>query len=208
MNRCAGVLIVSLVVASLMVTSPAAAQPPQGPMDPALSAPEGYEGRIRLTRFLDEPDGYCLDVPGPVSNLFLDWPMWAHTCHPDPFADQVFRFNKDGAGRLHWVFEAHDLCVTANTAEAGAGFKLAACDQPAVQSFDYTETGQFRLKDTELCINVEKTGPGPRQPVAEGQDARGRGQAINPQYSHLARKLELQPCTEGDRAMSRWRSIY
>ena len=68
-----------------------------------LSATSGYEGQIRLSRFLDEPDGYCLDVPGPANAVMLEMPLIAHTCHADPLSDQVFQFNEAGSGVLRWT---------------------------------------------------------------------------------------------------------
>ncbi|WP_415404643.1 hypothetical protein [Tateyamaria sp. SN3-11] len=62
---------------------------------------EGYEGRIRLVRFLDEPDGYCVDVPGGGDRVMLSMPAIAHTCHLDPLQDQVLL--TDG-GAILWPY--------------------------------------------------------------------------------------------------------
>ncbi|MEM8917460.1 MAG: ricin-type beta-trefoil lectin domain protein [Pseudomonadota bacterium] len=178
-----------------------------GPADPALSAKSGYEGRIRLAYFLDEPDGYCLDVPGPVQNLFLESPTVAHTCHPDPLGDQVFRFNVEGQGLINWRYGEHDLCLTALAAEPKSKLKLLACDNPSAQQFRYTDKGEFQLQSTSLCVQVERTGPASRQQPSSGQDAYGRGRSVNAQYTHLMRFLELHPCGSGDPAMARWRAL-
>ncbi|MEL7538080.1 MAG: RICIN domain-containing protein [Pseudomonadota bacterium] len=196
----------AVAAASLMLGALIPASVHAGPMDPALAADGGYEGRIRLTRFLDEPDGYCFDVPGPVDNRMKDVPMVAHTCHADPLADQVFEFNVRGNGRIRWTYEATALCFEAQAAEVGAKLDFNACGDEPTQSFDYTERGEFRLRDSSLCIHVEKTGPGPRQQPAEGQDAYGRGRSVNAQYTHLMRFLELRTCGTEDPAMSRWQS--
>ncbi|MCG8440168.1 MAG: RICIN domain-containing protein [Caulobacterales bacterium] len=197
----------ALASAGMSLCGTAGAFAESGPADPRLADANGYEGRIRLTRFLDEPDGYCLDVPGPVTAPMLDFPMVAHTCHADPLGDQVFRFNMDGAGRMRWMHEGHDLCMTAASAEAGASLPLAACTGEARQSFQYTDRGEFQLKDSPLCIHVERTGPALRDEPAEGQDRYGRGHPVNPQYTHLMRRLELRECGAGDPAMSRWKAI-
>ncbi|MEO0465656.1 MAG: RICIN domain-containing protein [Pseudomonadota bacterium] len=182
------------------------AAPSEPAAEAGLSAASGYEGRVRLTRFLDEPDGYCLDVPGPATSVMLQFPLVAHTCHADPLADQVFRFNMDGENRIRWVMDDYDLCFTADDASAMSPLNLLACDAPAKQSFEFTDRGEFRLSDTDLCIHVERTGPASFQPVEEGQDAYGRGRSVNAQFTHLMRRLELRTCGDGDPAMSRWQA--
>lgn len=193
----------ALALASAVLASAAIAGPPV----PALGDEGGYEGRIRLTYFLDEPDGYCLDVPGPITNLLLEAPMVAHTCHPDPLEDQVFSFNVDGSGLIRWRYADYDLCLTAVGSEQGAKLKLLSCDNPGAQQFEYTEKAEFRLSATALCVQVELTGPPSRQEPGPGQDAYGRGRSVNAQYTHLMRFLELHPCGSGDPAMARWQAL-
>ncbi|MEM1191210.1 MAG: ricin-type beta-trefoil lectin domain protein [Pseudomonadota bacterium] len=178
-----------------------------GPMDARLSADGGYEGRIRLTRFLDEPDGYCMDVPGPVGSRMKEIPLLAHTCHADPLGDQRFEFNTLGEGRIRWTGEPEDLCFEALALEANSKLDLKACAGKTHQSFVYTDRGEFRLVDTSLCIHVEKTGPGLGETAGEGQDPYGRGRSVNAQFTHLMRFLELRSCGTEDPAMSRWRAI-
>lgn len=193
----------------LGVTSCASLEPAPPTVDPVadLSSPEGYTGRIRLSRFLDEPDGYCMDVPGPPNAPMLHLPVVAHTCHPDPYTDQVFQFNKNDSGLMRWTTEAHDLCFTANETEIGSRLGFKTCDQPALQTFEFTARGEFKLTGTDLCLHVERTGPAMREPVAEGQDAYGRGRSVNPQFTHLMRFVELRECGDGDASMWRWQAI-
>lgn len=107
-------------------------------MASTLAPGEEYTGRIRLTRILDEPDGYCLDVPGPASNVMLQFPLVAHTCHADPLADQVFRFNDSGSGQIRWTMDEYDLCFTADSADNLANLNLKACEGSPMQTFEYT----------------------------------------------------------------------
>lgn len=176
-------------------------------MDPSLDDAGGYTGRVRLTRFLDEPDGYCLDVPGPASNPMLQFPLAAHTCHPDPYEDQVFEFNKDSGHHIRWTTQTHDLCFTADAAQALSKLNLRACDQPALQAFEYTVKRELQLKGTDLCIHVARMGPANMNPPGPGQDAYGRGRPVNPQFTHLLRTLELRQCGDGDPSMSRWQAL-
>ena len=49
----------------------------------------GAEGLIQLIDPLDEPQFYCVDVPGFRSRVNLDAPLMAHTCEPGA-ADELF----------------------------------------------------------------------------------------------------------------------
>ncbi len=176
----------------------------QPPSRASLADPNGYEGRIRLVRFLDEPDGYCFDVPGAGDRVMLTMPPIAHTCHFDPLADQVFAFNRGGDGLIQWRNAQQSVCLAADAAQAGARFAFDACGGSPHQSFDYTDRGEFRLRDTELCLSVEATGRSfDEQPNSE-HDEFGRGRPVNPKYTHLARALVLDICGLGDPSLQRW----
>ncbi|MEO1304611.1 MAG: RICIN domain-containing protein [Pseudomonadota bacterium] len=199
-TQCLGLATIGLTVGCANV----ATLPEQ---NASLTDQDGYEGRVRLVRFLDEPDGYCLDVPGPAGSELLEVPLVAHTCHPDPYLDQVFRFNQDRAREIRWTTEAHDLCFTPDAVEVGSRLHLRTCGEHPAQAFEYTIGQELKLVDANLCIQVERRGAGPRQPPGEGQDAYGRGLSVNAQYTHLMRFLELRQCGDGDPSMSRWKAI-
>lgn len=163
-----------------------------------------YEGRIRLKRFLDEPDGYCLDVPGPHTRLQLDTPAWAHTCHVDALPDQVFKYNFDGQGKFRFIFEKYDLCLTADAPHADTRLKFESCDKPKLQGFDITKRGELKFRGTNLCLFVEETGPYSNK---GWKDPFGRGRPVSAGDSHLARFLELHECGTRDPGMSRWRAL-
>lgn len=171
-----------------------------------LSDPNGYTGRIRLVRFLDEPDGYCIDVPGGGDRVLLNMPAIAHTCHFDPLPDQVFSFNTDGQGRIVWAGKDEQVCLTAQGVRDGEGFLFASCGDPSAQTFSFERGGALMLADSDLCLSVERTGPSFRETLGDGQDAYGRGRPVNPQYTHLARALILAPCGVGDPSMQRWQA--
>lgn len=172
------------------------------------SNPSSHIGQVQLVSFLDEPDGYCLDVPGPAHAVMLNLPLVAHTCHPDPFEDQVFTFDSGGTGEIIWYGQPEPLCFTADSASELSNLNLRACEQSSLQVFDLVRKGEFQLRNTNLCVQVERRGPASRQPVEEGQDAYGRGRSVNAQYTHLMRFLELRECGTGDPTMSRWRWRY
>lgn len=162
---------------------------------------DGYEGRIRLVRFLDEPDGYCVDVPGGGDRVMLSMPTIAHTCHFDPLADQVFRLD---AAAILWPHGPEPVCLSATTTSQGAGFGFETCEDAPRQSFEFAHNGEIRVAGTTLCLSVERTGPGFGQDPALDQDAHGRGRPVNPAFSHLARALVLEECGVGDPSFQRW----
>lgn len=173
----------------------------------ALLDDQSYEGRIRLASFLDEPDGYCVDIPGgPGNPIPIFNGLWAHTCHMFTEIDQVFAINSRGLNQITWGNHPDESlrCVTALDDQAGGAVGISLCDESSNQKFSYNSDGQFQLVESELCIFVQATGPAPRQELVDGQDSRGRGLPINPQASHLARALVLQPCISGDDRFSRW----
>lgn len=161
-----------------------------------LGAPNGYIGQIRLASDLDDPRGYCLDVPGPHTNLLFHIPVWAHTCHASALPDQNFRYNEGGHGTFRFVYQEHDLCLTANEPSAGSRFSYEACDAPDRQAFDVSAEGVFNLRGSELCLAVSN--------MAEGgsQDEPGVGRQV--QASHMVRMLRLRPCDQGSSEMDRW----
>ncbi len=171
-----------------------------------LANPSGYVGRIRLVRYLDEPDGYCIDVPGGGDRVFLNMPAIAHTCHFDPLPDQVFDFNVQGQGKIIWKGVEPEVCLQAAHMQGGAQLRFSACDEPKVFSFEYADNGELRLSGSDLCLSVERTGPGFGEVQKDRQDQRGRGHAVNPQFTHLARALVLAVCGNGDPSMQRWKA--
>ena len=177
------------LILTLAATSTAAA-------NERLRADSGYVGRIKLQNDLDDPRGYCLDVPGPATNLLLHIPVWAHTCHAGAEPDQVFRFNEDGAGWIRFVFQSHDLCLTANDAVEGTRFRFSACGDSARQAFDATAEGTLVLRGTDLCLVVANMTDG------GSQDEAGLGRQVR--ATHMVRGLRLRPCGQGAPEMARW----
>lgn len=174
-------------------------------IEPAkASKAKNLEGIVRLARNLDEPDGYCLDVPGAPGNPIMRIPVWAHTCHMFVESDQQFRLTYKGKRHLSWFDGDGYQCLTAASLKAGARFSFADCDDSIRQAITYTAAMQLQMENSDLCIHVKSFGPGPRQAPSEGEDRFGRGMPINAAMSHLARPLELQPCSSGDPGYSRW----
>lgn len=163
---------------------------------PAQSKPEGETidenvpataGLIQLRDPLDEPEFYCVDVPGFGRSLNLEGALTAHTCKPGA-DDEMFILNSPSPGLIS--MPAYNLCVEANGAESGSAFQLASCSDLPLQQFQYAADGRIRLiadSSEELCLTVA--------PEA-GEPTGGP--------SHLRRGLTLEVCDDTDPARSRW----
>ena len=151
---------------------------PASTSDPVLVA-----GLIQLQDPLDEPEYYCVDVPGAGLSLNLQGALQAHTCKLSAAEDETFTFNYPAVGQIY--IEAYELCVEAD----GAELRLQECaDQPR-QQFEF-EDGQIRLRtagEETLCLAV---APGAGTPTGGP--------------SHLRRDLGLQPCSEVEAVLSEW----
>lgn len=143
------------------------------------------EGLIALVDLLDEPEGYCLDVPGWGNRLNLNAPLMAHTCKPGA-EDELFTRDHPSSGQLY--MNAYGRCVAAASGTPGSQILLVNCEASALQRFSFDLNGQIRLDGSDVCITV-----------AGGKGTPTRGP------SHLRRDLSLTPCKSADPALSRWR---
>ena len=186
--------ILSLAVLSLLIGGSLAACQTAG-IQPTSSSPSGQTsselastaGLIQLQNPLDEPEFYCVDVPGAGLSLNLQSALQAHTCKLTAAEDETFTFNYPSVGQIY--MEAYQLCVEADSVAAGAELRLQECaDQPR-QRFEYRD-GLIRLHDAgagTLCLAI---APGAGTPTGGP--------------SHLRRDLALQPCGEVEAALSEW----
>jgi len=146
----------------------------------------GAEGLIQLIDPLDEPEFYCVDVPGFRNRVRLDAPLMAHTCKPGA-PDELFTPGRPEAGQL--FMKAYDRCVEASSAQAGASVSLATCGDSKLQRFSLQQDGRITLADSELCLAV-----------ADGMGAPTGGP------SHLRRDLTLESCSAVPPTLSRWKA--
>ncbi len=170
------------------------AAPPLTPLPPAAGppAPERPDlapaaGLIQLVDPLDEPEFYCVDVPGFGSSLNLQGALTAHTCKPGS-DDEMFQFDSPSPGQIQ--MPAYDLCVEASGPEPGAELILAGCSATPLQKFSFNERGQIELKngsDAALCLTVADE---PGEPTGGP--------------SHLRRDLTLETCDLADEARTVW----
>lgn len=143
---------------------------------------------IQLTDPLDEPQFYCLDVPGAGTAVRLDSAIQAHTCKPLRTAeDELFTLDHPAAGQI--FMEAYGLCVEATGTTSGSTVILAACSESPNQRF-MIEEDLIRLADAGqkmLCLAVD---PGPGIPTGGP--------------SHLRRDLTLENCETAPPELSQW----
>ncbi len=157
---------------------------------PAAETPDlapAAVGLIQLLDPLDEPEFYCVDVPGFGSSLNLQGALTAHTCKPGA-DDEMFQFDSPSAGQIQ--MPAYDLCVAASGPEPGADLILAGCSDSPLQKFSFNERGQIELKngsDAALCLTVADE---PGEPTGGP--------------SHLRRDLTLETCELADEARTVW----
>ena len=103
-------LILSAALATAQTTQASAGEP-EPPPSPTL---------IQLIDPLDEPEYYCVDVPGFRANLNLEGALTAHTCKPGA-DDELFTVGHLSPGRLY--MPAYDRCVAAESASAGSSIR-------------------------------------------------------------------------------------
>ena len=175
------VLMLTAVLGTSQTTQDGAEEP-EPPPSPTL---------IQLVDPLDEPQFYCVDVPGFGASLNLDGALTAHTCKPRA-DDELFTVGHPEAGHLY--MPAYDRCVQAGGATAGAELHLKACADEPLQRFVPADDGQLRLEAAEgsaaeaaYCLAVE---PGAGQPTGGP--------------SHLRRGLILTRCADADPSLTRW----
>ena len=143
---------------------------------------------IQLTDPLDEPEYYCVDVPGAGPGVRLQSALQAHTCKPiDTAADELFTIDHPKAGQIY--MEAYQLCLEAEESGQGSSLRLQRCSDSELQLF--TLQDDIISLDSELqdglCLAVDQE-PG----IPTGGP------------SHLRRALTLESCETTDPSLMRW----
>ncbi len=163
-----------------------AASSPAGPPTVSSSTSVGDPVFIQLTDPLDEPEYYCLDVPGAGTGVRLQSALQAHTCKPiATAADELFTIDHLNKGRIY--MEAYDLCVEAVEAQKGSALLLKPCSDSDHQLFAL-ENDVIRLRPRDdLCLAVD---PGSGIPTGGP--------------SHLRRALTLEGCESTDPTLTKW----
>jgi len=81
---------------------------------------------LRSSYNLEDPSGYCLDIPGFGARLQKDGPIGTHTCkysRPGFWVDELFEMTPSNQLRL----PEYDLCLSADSLESGSHVNMIDC---------------------------------------------------------------------------------
>ena len=143
------------------------------------------ETLIQLVDPLDEPEFYCVDIPGFRQNIRLKAPMMTHTCKPAA-DDELFTIDKPGKGQLFMA--AYNLCLQAGGTKPGSTVVLKACGGSELQKFKLEKNGALKLTGANLCLTM---APGKGEPTGGP--------------SHVRRGLSLETCTTTPSSLAKWK---
>ena len=172
---------------TVAVPTPTAAVPtPATPSTAGIEVDPAKAGAtlVQLVDALDEPEYYCVDVPGFGASLNLQSALTAHTCKPGA-DDEMFAVNRPGPGNLY--MPAYDLCMEADGTDSPAQLRLRECSDSAMQQFDFDSDGALVPSGTGLCMAVSPEN---------GEPTGGP--------SHLRRDLLMLDCGETEPALRQW----
>ena len=139
---------------------------------------------VQIVDALDEPEYYCVDVPGFGRSLNLEAALMAHTCKPGA-DDEMFAINRPGPDNLY--MPAYDLCIKADRAGFPIQLYLGECTGSTLQQFELDSDGGLVLVGTGLCMAVSPE---------DGELTGGP--------SHLRRDLVMLDCDEAEQALRQW----
>ncbi|GAB5558502.1 MAG: hypothetical protein SynsKO_01490 [Synoicihabitans sp.] len=156
---------------------------------PCALAAQSAEIMIRLVDPLDEPEFYCIDIPGYGRNVQLEAPLMAHTLKRFGAADEMWVMDYPSKGQIY--SKEYELCIEVESASSGAKLRLKKPSDSPLQRFDLTKNGTLVLQDhPELGLAVA---------AGEGTKAGGR--------SHLRRDLSLQSLKTTDPKLATWKLV-
>jgi hypothetical protein len=144
---------------------------------------------IRLVDPLDEPEFYCVDIPGFRQNVQLKAPLMAHTLKRFGSADEMFILDHPSKGQ---IFAAeYGLCIEAASASSGAELLLKEPSDSPLQRFALTEKGALVLTDhPELGFTIDSK---------DGTKAGGP--------SHVRRDLRLKTVSDSPANLTTWKLV-
>jgi triacylglycerol lipase len=107
---------------------------------------------IRSVDDLEDPSGYCLDIPGFGARLQKDAPINAHTCkynRPGFNVDELFEMTPSNYLRM----PEYDLCLSAASRDEGAPVHTIDCASAAVHEWRLHADGRLTPSDApDLCV--------------------------------------------------------
>ena len=158
----------------------------------STTAPGSELVEIQLIEKLDETRSYCIDIKGYKERAKVHRGLQAHTCYSyqgQLGVDQAFDKGLVQFGKFY--MPAFEVCMEAENHNEGASLMLKACNNTAVQKFDFNSKNQIKVFGKyDLCVAVE---PG---------NTRQGGGGTPP---HLIRTLQLKSCSLTDLKYTAWK---
>lgn len=144
---------------------------------------------IRLVDPLDEPEFYCVDIPGFRQNVRLEAPLMAHTLKRFGSGDEMWTMDYPNEGQIFAT--EYGLCIEAASTVPGAALLLKEPSDSPLQRFRFNKDGTITLADH----------PSLGFAVAEGKGSKAGGP------SHLRRDMSLKTINETDATLTRWKLV-
>jgi acetyl esterase/lipase len=147
---------------------------------------------LRSSYELGDPNGYCLDIPGGGPRMRKDDPINTHTCkyrRPGFSNDEEFVITEAN----HFRMPAFDLCLTADTFDAGALVYTVACAADKVHAWDMRANGQVTPTEyPDLCLTLSSERVFVNSSVAN----------LTP---NSTRGISLESCARESKYLQAWR---
>ena len=145
---------------------------------------------LRSMHELEDPRGYCLDIPGFGPRMQLDAPITTHTCKyslPGFDVDEIFE-HSDGMLRL----VNYDRCLAAGAMDA-AGREVNSIDCADAHQWQVHGDGRVTPADgANMCLTLAAERVFVNSSIA-----------TVPPYS--SRAVSVEPCTAADAYRQQWR---
>ncbi|MDG2087587.1 MAG: alpha/beta hydrolase fold domain-containing protein [Arenicellaceae bacterium] len=147
---------------------------------------------LRSTYDLEDPSGYCLDIPGFGPRMRKEAPIGTHTCKygiPGFYVDELFELTSSNFLRL----PEYDLCLAADTIAIGSHINTIPCDLGKVHSWAMHANGNVTPEiDTSLCMTMSREKVYVNTSVAN-------------LTANSGREVSLQNCARDSRYYQSWK---
>lgn len=111
---------------------------------------------LRSSYNLEDPNGYCLDIPGFGPRMRKDAPITTHTCkynRPGFSVDEEFELTATQQLRL----PEFDLCLAAGESEPGADVFTIKCDDSKAHAWSVHADGRVTPAEfSPLCLTMSR----------------------------------------------------
>jgi acetyl esterase/lipase len=109
---------------------------------------------LRSSHDLEDPNGYCLDIPGFGARLQKEGPITTHTCkydRPGFWVDELFEMTASNQLRL----SEYGLCLSASAMEPGADIDIVDCAAGRAHGWSIHSGGRVTPAEAPgLCMTL------------------------------------------------------